>query len=162
MMFLALVSGSGLRAGSEGPIDVDLDLTVFGQIAIFLVLLAVLKPLLFDPMLKLFEEREKRIEGARAEGAKLDKDSAEAVAKYEAAMQKARQEASAVRDGLRAEGARAEQEILTKVRTETGDSVAAGRATLANEVASTQASLSADAQVLAGLLASRALGREIA
>ena len=52
-------------SSAAGGIDVDVDLTVFGQVALFLVLMLVLKPLLFDPLLKLFEEREKRIEGAR-------------------------------------------------------------------------------------------------
>ncbi len=46
---------------------IDLDISVFFQIAVFLTLLVVLNKLAFQPLLALFEERRKRTEGARAE-----------------------------------------------------------------------------------------------
>lgn len=144
-----------------GPIDVDLDLTIFGQIAIFFVLLLVLKPVLFDPMLKLFEEREKKIEGAKAEGQRLDRESAEAATKYEKAMASARQAAGGTRDALRAEGAKAEQEILAKVRNETATTLESGRAALAANTTAVRSELAANAASLAAGLASRVLGREV-
>jgi hypothetical protein len=48
-MALALVSHS-MKAGGGGVV-VDLDVTLVGQIVLLLVLLVVLKPLLFGPML---------------------------------------------------------------------------------------------------------------
>lgn len=139
----------------------DLDLTVFGQIALFFVLLLVLKPVLFDPMLKLFEEREKKIEGAKAEGQRLDRESAEAQSKYEAAMASARQAAGGARDALRAEGVKAEQEILTKVRNETTATLEKGRASLAADTQAVKGELAANAAALASTLASRVLGRDL-
>lgn len=153
----SLVSGSA----SEGAIDVDLDLTVFVQVGLFIVLLLVLKPVLFDPMLKLFEEREKRIEGARAEGLKLDRASAEAQAKYEAAMQKARGVANQERDKLRAEGTKAENEILAEVRTETAKTMDDGRNRLRGEVALARQELDREAASLGAELATRVLGRQV-
>ena len=47
-------------------------------VALFLILLIVLKPLLFDPLLQLFEEREKRIEGAKLTARRIDEESATA------------------------------------------------------------------------------------
>jgi F-type H+-transporting ATPase subunit b len=153
----SLVSGSS----SEGAIDVDLDLTVFVQVGLFIVLLLVLKPVLFDPMLKLFEEREKRIEGARAEGLKLDRESAEAQAKYETAMQKARGTANQERDKLRAEGTKAENEILGQVRTETAKTMEEGRTRLKGEVAEARKELEREAAGLGAQLATRVLGRQV-
>ena len=46
---------------------------------LFTALAVMLKPLLFDPMLKLFDEREKRIEGAKLEARKTDDASAQAL-----------------------------------------------------------------------------------
>jgi F-type H+-transporting ATPase subunit b len=148
-------------ARREGAIDVDIDLTMFVQVGLFVVLLLVLKPLLFDPMLKLFEERERRIEGARAEGLKLDRASAEAQGKYEAAMQKARASAGAERDKLRAEGVKVEQEILAQVRAETGQSMEVGRRALLTQVEGTRRELQGSAAELGASLASRVLGRTV-
>jgi F-type H+-transporting ATPase subunit b len=98
-MKIAAASGGG------GGVVVDLDVTLVGQIVLLLVLLAVLKPLLFEPMLKLFEERERRIDGAKLQARRLDEASAGALTKYEAEMQKARSAGNLERDKLRAEGA---------------------------------------------------------
>jgi len=46
---------------------IDLDISVFFQLAVFLTLLVILNKLAFQPLLTLFEERRKRTEGARAE-----------------------------------------------------------------------------------------------
>jgi F-type H+-transporting ATPase subunit b len=155
----------GLLAGSDharaGAIDVDVDLSVFVQVGLFVLLLLVLKPLLFDPMLKLFEEREKRIEGARAEGRRMDNESADAQAKYEAAMNKARATAGADRDKLRAEGTKAEGEILATARDKVAQIVADGRAALATEAEAARTTLGAQTSDLGRELASRLLGREI-
>ena len=88
-MAIALVTHS-MNAASGGGVVVDLDVTVVGQVVLFLILLVVLKPLLFEPMLKLFEERENRIEGAKLQARKMDEASAGALSKYEAEMHKAR------------------------------------------------------------------------
>lgn len=139
----------------------DLDLTVFVQVAIFVVMLLVLKPLLFDPMLKLFEEREKRIEGARAESLKLDRESAEAQSRYEEAMQKARTSAGKERDKLRAEGVREESEILAKARAEVAAALEAGRAKVQSERHTASEALKMGSKELGRELAARVLGREI-
>jgi len=59
--------------------------------------------MLFDPMLKLFAEREKRIDGAKLEARKIDEKSGEALTKYDTEMGKARALANLERDKIRAE-----------------------------------------------------------
>ena len=56
-----LMTDAFSHLANEGAVNVDFDLTVVGQIVLFVTLMLVLKPWLFDPMLKLFEEREKRV-----------------------------------------------------------------------------------------------------
>jgi F-type H+-transporting ATPase subunit b len=158
---IAGLEAQGVTARAASGVEVDVDLTVLGTIALFLVLFVVLKPLLFDPMLKLFEEREKRTLGAKKEAREMDQKSAGAQSKYEAEMQKARAAANAERDKLRAEGQKTENEILSKVRASTAQSLEEGRKRAGAELASARAKLKTDAAVLAKDLAARVLGREV-
>ncbi len=151
---------AGLAARSSA-VTVDFDATVLAQIVVFVLLLLVLKPLVFDPMLKLFEEREKRILGAKLQARKLDEASAGALSKYEAEMQKARAAGNAERDKLRAQGAKQESDILGQVREATAKTLEQGRGRLHGELASARTALKGQADVLARELASRVLGRQV-
>jgi F-type H+-transporting ATPase subunit b len=145
----------------EGAVNVDFDLTVVVQMVLFTLLAVMLKPLLFDPMLKLFAEREKRIEGAKLEARKTDDASAQALSKYENAMAAARAAAGAEREKLRAEGQKAENEILTNVRATTAKALEAGRKVTGGEAEKVRGDLGPQVKLLAADLASRALGREV-
>lgn len=153
--------GVGVLMRTASGVEVDVDLTVLGTIGLFIVLFIVLKPLLFEPMLKLFEERERRTLGAKREAREMDKKSAGAQSKYEAEMQKARAAANAERDKLRAEGQKMENEILAKVRATTSQTLEEGRKRAAAELANARAQLETDAAALAKELAARVLGREV-
>lgn len=149
------------RALVEGGVTVDLDLTLFVQLGFFLVLLFVLKPTLFDPMMRLFEEREKRIEGTRHEATKEDERSAKALAKYEAICAKGREAGAVERDALRAEGTKREQDILAQVRAEVAATLEQGRAAIAVETKTARRELEGEVRTLGRETASRVLGREV-
>ena len=155
----ASLLSSGLSEG--GGVNVDLDASLLVQIALFIVLLLILKPLLFEPMLKLFEEREKRIEGTRRQASKEDERSAKALAKYEAVLAKAREAGSAERDALRAEGVRKEAETMAGVRSLVASTIEQGRSSLANEAKNARTDLANEAQLLGRTIAGRVLGREV-
>ena len=153
---------ASLNFSSEGGgINVDMDASLVVQVVLFVVLLLVLKPLLFDPMLKLFEEREKRIEGTSKEARDEDKRSAKALSKYEAALAKAREAGNAERDVLRAEGQRKEAERMAAVRNATAGTVEQGRTAIASEAKSARTELGVEASVLGRVIAVRVLGREV-
>jgi F-type H+-transporting ATPase subunit b len=154
-------ASKNMLVSSGGGVDVDFDVTLVVQIVFFLLLLGVLKPTLFDPMLKLFEERERRIEGAKLLARKTDEASAGALSKYESEMQKARAGANVERDKLRAEGVKLENEILAKVRASTTKTLAEGRSAITEQVNAARASLKAEMAPLAKELAARVLGREV-
>ena len=147
---------------AEGAVTVDLDLSLFVQLGFFLVLLLVLKPTLFDPMLRLFEEREKRIEGTRHKATKEDEKSATALAKTEVILNKARDAGAAERDALRAEGLKREAELMSQVRAQTAQTLERGRAEIGREAEIARTQLTADARTIAREIASRVLGREVA
>ena len=152
---------SSISAFAEGGVNVDLDASFVVQIALFVVLLLILKPLLFDPMMRLFEEREERIDRTIEKARKTDEASAKALAKYEAILGKAREAGSAERDQIRGQGAKKEAEVTAAVRTQTAATVEAGRAAIANEAKEARAKLQAEAASLGRAIASRVLGREV-
>ena len=151
----------GLLAAAPQAISVDFDATFLVQFVLFAGLTLVLKPLLFDPMLKLFEERERRIDGAKLEARKIDEKSASALTKYETEMAKARAAANAERDQLRAEALRKEQEILGTVRAAAARTLDDGKKAALSEAERVRATLKAQSGVLARDLAGRVLGREV-
>jgi F-type H+-transporting ATPase subunit b len=157
---LSAVSGGGGHAAGGG-VEVDFDATILIVIALFLFLWIVLKPLLFDPMLRLFEERERRIDGAKLLARKIDEKSAGALTQYETEMARARAGANAERETLRAEGLKREAEILAKVRAQTAATLEAGRKEMKDAAAKARQGLNADMQTIAADFASRALGREV-
>src|SRR5580692_9959869 len=154
-MALALVTHSVMAGSGGGGVVVDLDVTVVGQVVLFLVLLVVLKPLLFEPMLKLFEE------GEKVQARRMDEASAGALSKYEAEMQRARAVGNAERDKLRAQGTKEENEILGKVRESTAATLDAGRKRLATEVGEVRRALRAESTGIGRELAARVLGHEV-
>ncbi|HLK38310.1 MAG TPA: ATP synthase F0 subunit B [Polyangiaceae bacterium] len=154
---------ASIDAGVSAPqaISVDFDATFLVQVVLFVALTVVLKPTLFDPMLKLFEERERRTDGARAQARKVDEKSGTALAKYEGEMAKARTAANAERDRIRGEGVKREQEILAGVRTATAKAIEDGKRAAHAEAERARTALKSESTSLARDLAGRVLGREV-
>lgn len=147
---------------SAGAVEVDVNFTlVLIQFAVIATLVFVLKPMLFDPLLGLFEEREKRVEGARAEARKMDDEAAEILLKYEAEIQKVHKVASDERDKIRAEAQRVEAKELAEARAESATLLEAGRKKLAEERVALETQLRATEKDLARDIAGRVLGREL-
>jgi F-type H+-transporting ATPase subunit b len=151
----------GLLAAAPQAISVDFDATFLVQFVLFAGLTLVLKPLLFDPMLKLFEERERRIDGAKMQARKIDEKSASALTKYETEMAKARATANAEREKIRAEALGKEQEILGAVRTAAAQTLENGKKAALADAERVRATLKAQSAGLARDLAGRVLGREV-
>ena len=142
--------------------DLDFDLTFIAQFVLFTAFITVLKPLLLDPLLKVFEERERRTEGAKDVARDMDKKAAALLARYEAELDKVRREASAERERLRQDTARLEAQIMADARDETTKILDAGKARITAEVAQLRSELERTRPELAAQIASRLLGREVA
>jgi F-type H+-transporting ATPase subunit b len=159
-MLLASID-DGLLAAAPQAISVDFDATFLVQLVLMAGLTLVLKPLLFDPMLRLFEERERRIDGAKMQARKIDEKSASALSKYESEMAKARAAANAEREKIRAQAVQRENEILGAVRTSTAKTIEDGKRAAEAEAARVRATLKEGTGALARDLAARVLGREV-
>jgi F-type H+-transporting ATPase subunit b len=156
-------SAASVLAGhaAEGGVNLDVDLTFVVQMVAFALLVIILKPLLFDPLLKLFEERERRTEGAKLLARKMDERAGELLRRYEAELETVRRAAAEEREKLRAEGQRLEAQILQQARADAAKLIEQGKAKLEVERQTIRAELSARSGDLAREIASRVLGREI-
>ncbi|MEM9189871.1 MAG: ATP synthase F0 subunit B [Myxococcota bacterium] len=140
---------------------IDLDGTLFVQLALFTVLFFILKSLVFKPMVKLFEAREEAIEGAREDAKRMEKEAAEKADTFEEEMREVRLKAQAERDKLRVEGARLERAVLDKVREETRQTMAQAEKNLTQEATRVRKEIDATIPKLANEMAGRLLGREL-
>lgn len=142
-------------------INVDFDATFLAQFALFTMFVLVLRPLLFDPLLRVFEEREKRTEGAKEDGRKMDEKAGALSMRYEAELEKVRREANLEREKLRKEAKDLEAKIMNEARAETARILETGKARIAAEVEQMKKELAEAQPALAAEIASRVLGREV-
>ena len=67
-----------LLSAAAGAVEVDVNPTlVLMQLGVVTVLMLVLKPFLFDPLLAVFERRERMVEGTQHEARDLDDKAAD-------------------------------------------------------------------------------------
>lgn len=112
----------------------DFDNTVILQAVLFTLLLLILKPLLFDPMLRVFALREERTDGARATARELQERAGELLGEYERELGRVAQVAAEERERLRAETAKLEATILQEAREATARIIENGRKKIEGEV----------------------------
>jgi F-type H+-transporting ATPase subunit b len=149
-------------AGAESPPIIDLDSTVFLQLAIFVVTALVLTRFLFRPYLAVKSARAAGIEGARDEARRMEEESQAKMAGYEQAFAQARSRASAERAKLQGEAVAREREILDAARTRTVAALDQARKRLDADAAETRRQLEPRAREIAQAIASKILGREVA
>jgi len=145
---------------SEGSI-IDLDGTIWIQLALFGIAFFLLRPLVFRPMIALFEARENAIEGSKLEALRLQDEAAAESEEFDEEMRRLRLQAGEERDRLRAEGKRLERAVLDRVREETDKQLAEADKQLANEASKLRSEIKGSVPVLAKQIASKLLNREV-
>lgn len=142
-------------------VTVDFDKSVLIQMALFSILIIILKPLLLDPMMRVFALREERTDGAKNEARLMQERAAAILSNYEAEVAKVRLEATTERETLRRATAQVEADILTEARDSAEAIVSQGRAQIQEELRVLEADLKKQGQSLARSIASQVVGREM-
>jgi F-type H+-transporting ATPase subunit b len=147
---------------SGGGVTLDFDMTFLVQMVIFAAFVIIMKPLLFDPLMKLFEERERRTEGAKVLARRMDERAGELLRRYETELDAVRRTAAEERDKLRAEAQQLEAKILAEARADAAKFIEEGKRKLELEKQAVRVELSARTADIAREIASRVLGRDVA
>ncbi len=140
---------------------VDVDNTIFIQGAIFLILIVVLKPLLFDPWLAARDRRAQRIGGAFEEAALLREQAAEKSAEYDARLRRAKDEAMSLRSDRRKAAEGEEAQLVAAARREAAESLDATKSKISTDIEQARAELQGRVDSLAGDVTKQVLGRAV-
>ena len=139
----------------------EINATLLLQLAMFLLLMVLLSQFLFQPLLALFEARERRIDGAQDEAKQYREDADAKAAIIADRMLQARQEARASLGGYKDKAKERELAILEAARQASQAKLEEARGVLAQQVQVAQTQLHEDAKTLAKEMASKALGRAL-
>ena len=139
----------------------DFDLTFVLQMVVFATLIVVLKPLLFEPVLRVFEERERRTEGARDAARSMQEQAGELLTRYETELAKVREVARQERDRMRTETAKVEAEVMAQARETVNRILEDGRARIEKERHHIEFALGRESERLARNVAEAVLGRSL-
>ena len=138
----------------------DLSL-VLAQFVPFLVVIFGLKIILFDPMLAYLHERNAATKGVRHDAESLAAKAEEKVARYEAALEKARQQITELRAAKRAEANAEYQRIVAEARKQAEARVSGALVQLQADAEVARRGLAASADSLAFDIAQQVLGRKL-
>ncbi len=138
------------------------DISFLYQILSFAILLAGLKTLILDPMVRVISERERRTAGAKHAAADLRLESDKQATAHETKMQEVRLELSSSSDSARTATEEEERRILTEARTTTTAELTELRERLTQQAEAARQALGGEAQGLAAQMFERVVGRPAA
>jgi F-type H+-transporting ATPase subunit b len=137
---------------------IELDRTFLYQAALFLILWAVLKRLVFDRFLEAVKKRDERTAGALEAARKLRDEAASLESEVEAKLAEVRREAARAREEIRRVAEKEERELVESARHEAAEELGKVRARIATEVATARASLEGETRELAERILKTLLG----
>lgn len=137
---------------------IDLDVTIFVQLANFLITLVVLNYLLIKPVRDQIAARSALTSGYASDIERFTSQAEEKLSGYEAALSEARSKASQARESIKAEGAAKEQSVLQAAHLEAQSFLQSSREQTAREAKAATDSLLANVNVYAEKALSKILG----
>ena len=141
-----------------GGVNIDIDLTVFIQLGLFVVLMLLLNKMVFQPFLKSIELREARTEKARDEAAQIKARAESLSTEYRAAIQAARSEAANHRQTLRAGGLQQKDSQVASARAAAATNIESAHVKAAGQFDVARAALLSEVEALSQQVADKVLG----
>lgn len=141
---------------SAGMVDVDLSL--FVMLGLFLVFTFLLHMLVLKPLIAAQEKRHASMGGARDGASDSELKAAERRLEYEGRLTRARQDAVLVRDQIKHAAETDSAAAVASVEADTKARLATGQAALAQTAAKARADMKAQVEQLSTDLAARLLG----
>ncbi len=140
----------------------NINATLLFQIINFIILIFILDLILFKPLLRLREEREKLTAGKEEESRHQEAQAESMREEYTRKLQEARLQGRMKKELLEKAGALIEKEMVAKVREEAASILKETKAQIEQEMKKTRESLASQIQLLSSQIAKKILGREIA
>ncbi len=149
-----------LLASASAPV-VDIDGTIYIQAVLFLLLMALLHPLLFKPWLATQARREEAIEGTKRLAAEVNQTAERIAAEVDARLGDVRGRAEAIQSEAVKAGDQDRQRRLGEARSLAAAEQEVLRQRLTEQASAARATLSARIDELAHEVAAKVLGRAL-
>ena len=146
---------------ASSAVNIDLDITAVIHFVLFAAFVLLMKDLVFEPLMKVFDERERRTAGAIERAREMDEEAIELKQEYEEKIEGIRREAASDRERIRSNVKRLELEMMAATRERVGKTMQSGMASIHADAKKIRQDLTAQQGQLAGDIASRVLGREV-
>ncbi|MDH5675027.1 MAG: ATP synthase F0 subunit B [Myxococcales bacterium] len=118
----------GLLLSGGSPID--LDGSFFVQMGVFFIAFLILRGLVFQPVMGLFDAREAAMGGSRDQADQMERDADEKRAHFEGELRKVSEQAGKERDRLRTDAQKLARELTEKARRENAATLSSAKAQL--------------------------------
>ena len=142
-------------------VSIALDNTFFIQMGIFIVLIFILNVLIYKPILKIIEERGKKLSGLDSEAKSIDSDVEMRLANYEAKIDSARDKGQAQRSVTKKEGLDKEVDIFAAAQSDAQQTLSEAKDKIAKEKKKALAALKKLNKEIGQSIAEKALGRSL-
>lgn len=140
---------------------IDINYTLYWQLANFLVLLVALNFILFKPIRQVMQEREQGISSALGDAKSAQDRMQSMLEQYNSSLAEAKQKAAATFNGIYQQGLDAQRDMIAAERAKAGAMLDKARAEVAAAAESARAELKKEAERLSQEITSKLLGRAV-
>ncbi|MBE9503171.1 MAG: ATP synthase F0 subunit B [Proteobacteria bacterium] len=142
-------------------VSLALDYTLFIQMGLFICLIFILNVFLYKPILKVMEERGKKISGLEGEAELMGEEVEKKLVGYKARIDEAKEAGNAKRAVFKKEGLDKETEILAAVHDETQKTLSDAKEKISKETETALKKLQDMGREMGRDIAQKALGRSL-
>ena len=140
---------------------VDINLTLFVQMANFLVLIVILNYLLYKPILAILDKRKRRLDESEGEIKRLNATVEQKAAEYEEKLRLAKQDALGKKNEILKEAADSAKAIIDERRSKIPAMLAEFQGNVGQEVDAARRILKDQSQKISAEIAEKVLGRSL-
>lgn len=140
---------------------VDINLTLFVQMANFLVLIVILNYLLYKPILAILDKRKRRLDESEGEIKRLNATVEQKAAEYEEKLRLAKQDALGKKNEILKEAADSAKAIIDERRSKIPAMLAEFQGKVGQEVDAARRILKDQSQKISAEIAEKVLGRSL-
>jgi F-type H+-transporting ATPase subunit b len=140
---------------------IQLDYSIAYQIVLFVVLWLILNKLLFQPYLRLLEEREHKTTGAQHDSVDLEHEGAKLKAQFDEKMAKGQAAGYSAKETINQEARQQREKILGQARDEAAQSLEQVRQQVAAAMEQEKRLLAAEVSAVAVDMVNKVLGRRV-
>ncbi|MGE5173800.1 MAG: ATP synthase F0 subunit B [Betaproteobacteria bacterium] len=140
---------------------IDINSSLFIQLANFIVLLIILNFILFKPIRQIMQEREQGISSAFGDAKNAQERMQNLLDQYNVSLAEAKQKAAATYNTIYQQGLDAQRDMIAAERAKAGEALDKARGEIVSASAAARADLKREAERLSQDITSKLLGRAV-